>query len=123
MFFGASGSIAGGQMYAGGSPGARGTYSARWKTVASYRAIDGSRNVEHVRVRRREVDVPAPDPVRLRLREVVDHAERLRVVDDDEVVVVVELARVQLLVAPEDLLVRLGAARARRPAARCGSSS
>ena len=79
--------------------------------------------LEHLRVRRGEVDVPAPDPVRLRLREVVDEAERLRVVDDHEVVVVLELARVQLLVAAEDLLVRRRRGRARRPAARCGSSS
>ena len=36
----------------------------------------------------------------------VDHPDRLRVVDDDEVVVVVELLRVDALVAAEDLLVR-----------------
>ena len=35
MFFGASGSIAGGQMYAGGSPARVGAYSGRWKIVAS----------------------------------------------------------------------------------------
>ena len=42
--------------------------------------------LEHVPVRRREVDVAAPDPVRARVREAVDHRPRLRVVDDDEVV-------------------------------------
>ncbi len=35
MFFGASGSIAGGQMYASGRPSAFGTYSSRWKIAAS----------------------------------------------------------------------------------------
>ena len=35
MFFGASGSIAGGQIAAIGRSGASGTYSRRWKTVAS----------------------------------------------------------------------------------------
>ena len=35
MFFGASGSIAGGQMYAGGSSAPRGTYSCMWKIAAS----------------------------------------------------------------------------------------
>ena len=52
----------------------------------------------------------APDPVRARVFEVVDHPGGLRVVDDDEVVVVLELARVQLLVAPEDLPLLLGQA-------------
>jgi hypothetical protein len=44
MFFGASGSMAGGQMYAGGSP-VGGTYSCRWKTVASYAQIIGLRKL------------------------------------------------------------------------------
>ena len=35
MFLGASGSIAGGQMYEGGIPAAGGTYSRRWYTIAS----------------------------------------------------------------------------------------
>jgi hypothetical protein len=35
MFFGVSGSIAGGQMYAGGRPSWRGTYSSRWNTIES----------------------------------------------------------------------------------------
>ena len=35
MFFGASGSIAGGHMYASGRPSERGTYSWRWKIAAS----------------------------------------------------------------------------------------
>ena len=35
MFFGVSGSIAGGQMYAWGRPLARGTYSGMWKIAAS----------------------------------------------------------------------------------------
>ena len=39
--------------------------------------------------------------------EVVDHPDGLRVVDDDEVVVVLELLRIQLLVAPEDLALLL----------------
>ena len=50
----------------------------------------------------------APDPVRARILEVVDHPGRLRVVDDHEVVVIFELARVQLLIAPEDLPLLLG---------------
>ena len=43
MFFGASGSIAGGQINAGGSPARAGTYCARWKIIASYCDIDGAR--------------------------------------------------------------------------------
>jgi hypothetical protein len=35
MFFGASGSIAGGQMKASGSLSVAGTYSGRWKIAAS----------------------------------------------------------------------------------------
>ena len=35
MFFGASGSIAGGQITQVGSASARGTYSRRWKIAAS----------------------------------------------------------------------------------------
>jgi hypothetical protein len=35
MFFGVSGSIAGGQMYAPGSPSWCGTYVSRWKTIES----------------------------------------------------------------------------------------
>ena len=35
MFFGANGSIAGGQMYRSGRPGAAGAYSRMWKTAAS----------------------------------------------------------------------------------------
>ena len=35
MFFGVSGSIAGGQMKARGRPAVRGTYSGMWKTAAS----------------------------------------------------------------------------------------
>ena len=60
--------------------------------------------LEHLPVRRREVDVAAPDPVRARRREPVDHRARLRVVDDHEVVLVDELLRVQLVVAPVDRL-------------------
>ena len=40
----------------------------------------------------------------------VDQPERLRVVDDDEVILVGELPRVELLIAAEDLLVRLAEA-------------
>jgi hypothetical protein len=44
MFFGARGSMAGGQMYAGGSPGASsGTYCRRWKIAPSYLHMDGRR--------------------------------------------------------------------------------
>ncbi len=50
----------------------------------------------------------APDPVRPALGKVLDHPRRLRVVDEHEVVVVLELLRVQRLVAAEDLLLRLG---------------
>src|SRR3954471_7084997 len=70
----------------------------------------GEQKVEDLLVRRREVDVAPPDPARLRLGEVVDQANRLRIVDDHEVVVVREVARVQLLVASEDLLVRVAQA-------------
>src|SRR4029079_11395669 len=44
MFFGVSGSIAGGQMYDGGSPPTLGTYSGMWKMAASYWEIHGTRN-------------------------------------------------------------------------------
>ena len=47
--------------------------------------------VEHLLVRRREVDVAAPDPARVGAGEVVAHRRRLRVVDDDEVVFAFEL--------------------------------
>ena len=44
MFFGASGSIAGGQMYARRQPSAPAGRTPRmWKIAASYRRIDGRR--------------------------------------------------------------------------------
>src|SRR5712691_3736937 len=49
--------------------------------------------------------MPSPHPPRARFRETVDHPERLRVVDDDEVVVVLELLCVQLLIPAVDLLL------------------
>ena len=69
----------------------------------------GEQHVEHVPVRRREVDVPAPHPFCGAALEVVDHPHRLRVVHDHEVVVVrVELLRVQGLVGDEDPFLLLG---------------
>ena len=65
----------------------------------------GQEEREHVGIRRREVDVAAPDPGRARVREPVDHRRGLRIVDADEVVVVLELLCVQLVVALEDLLL------------------
>ena len=65
----------------------------------------GQQEVHHRRVRRREVDVAAPDPACGRVREVVDHRHGLRVVDDDDVVVVGEVGRVLGVVAGEDLLL------------------
>ena len=53
---------------------------------------------ENLLVGRREVDVAAPDPLRLGGRKVLDHVRRLRVVDDHEVVGLLELARVQVVV-------------------------
>ena len=106
MFFGASGSIAGGQMNA-----ARQAVALRHVLahVEDRRVVAPDRRqqeVEHLLVRRREVDVAAPDPVRARRREVVDHRRRLRVVDDHEVVLVrSNSCGVQLVVAPEDLLL------------------
>ena len=70
----------------------------------------GPQEVDHVAVRRRQIDVTAPDPTRLRLGEVVDHRRGLRVVDDHEVVVVLEFLRVLGVVAAEDLLLGLGQA-------------
>ena len=43
MFFGASGSMAGGQMKAVGRLASPGTYSRRWKIVASYMQSHGVR--------------------------------------------------------------------------------
>ena len=55
--------------------------------------IDGSSTSKICSVRRREVDVAAPDPLRAPVGKRVDHRNRLRVVDDHEVVVVLrELA-------------------------------
>src|SRR5512133_1394980 len=48
--------------------------------------------------------------MRTRVFEVVDHPGGLWVVDDDEVVVVLEFAGVQLLVTPEDLALLVGQA-------------
>ena len=45
MFLGVRGSIAGGQMYDGGRPGAAGTYSFMWKIAASKRPSAGSRKL------------------------------------------------------------------------------
>jgi hypothetical protein len=63
--------------------------------------------IEDLLVRRREVDVAAPDPARLGPREVVDHPDGLGIVNDDEVVVVLEFGCVELLIAPEDLALFL----------------
>jgi len=63
------------------------------------------KDLEHLVVRGREVDVAAPDPVRVRVREMVDESCRLGIVDDHDVVVVVELLGVHRVVVPVDLLV------------------
>jgi hypothetical protein len=68
----------------------------------------GKEELEHFLVRRREVDVAAPDPVSAARARVVDHAGWLWVVDDDEVEGIVERLGVLQVVAPEDLLLRFG---------------
>jgi hypothetical protein len=45
----------------------------------------GKEELEDLLIRRREIDVAAPDPVSAARPRVVDHAGRLWVVDDDEV--------------------------------------
>ena len=61
-------------------------------------------NIEDVRVGRREIDVPSPDPLRTAFGKVIDHCHRLRVVNDHEVVVVRRKETgVLLVVAVEDL--------------------
>ncbi len=45
MFFGISGSIAGGQIATSGRPSADGTYSGMWKMAASYSRRAGSRKL------------------------------------------------------------------------------
>ena len=61
--------------------------------------------VEHTLIGCREIDVAAPDPARRRRGEALDHESRLRIVDDHEVVLVLELLRVLLVVAAVDLLL------------------
>jgi hypothetical protein len=74
-------------------------------------ALDVRHDVlDRVLVRGREVDVAAPDPGPRPLRHVVVDREWLRVVDDRDVPVAVELARVHLVVALKHLPL-LGAER------------
>ena len=105
MFFGVSGSIAGGQMNASRQAAGRAARtracgrSPRRSARATARA---SRARSRFGVERsmwqRQIQCAA------RVREVVDHRRGLRVVDDDEVVLVVELLCVDRVVALEDLL-------------------
>ena len=66
--------------------------------------------VEHLLVRRGQVDVAAPDPASVRARKVVADGRRLRVVDDDEVVFAFDPRGVELVVSPKDLLLLLAQA-------------
>ncbi len=108
MFFGASGSIAGGQMYDRGQHAAARHVLLHVEDRRVVLRDGGQEQAEHILVRRREVDVAAPDPAGRRLRGRVDHRRRLRVVDDDDVVVAVELPRVLGVAAPVVLLLLLG---------------
>ena len=112
MFFGISGSIAGGQTTCERQVGVRHVFAH----VEDRRVVATDRrqqDVEDLFVRRREVDVPAPDPFRAPLGERVDHRHGLWVVDDHVVVVGLrELRRVLGVVAGEDRLL-LVAQRAR----------
>ncbi len=54
--------------------------------------------VKDIVVRRREVDVSAPRPLRSAAAEMVDDADGLRIVNHDEVVLIdLDFARIQLL--------------------------
>src|SRR5919109_2345409 len=80
--------------------------------VEDRRVVPGDQRqqeLEDVLVRRREIDVAAPDPLSRGVGGVVDHRHRLGVVDDHEVVVrVVEVGGVRAVVFVEDLLLLLG---------------
>ena len=97
MFFGVSGSIAGGTML---TPPLRpaGTYVVH----VEQRRLVGQQVRQQLphrrRVGRRDVDVAAPDPVRRLLRHQRADRRRLRVVDDAVVPPARELARVHLVV-------------------------
>ena len=108
--------VLGGERIDRGRPDARGRQRRRrpgrtpagGRSAASWRPIARQQEVEHLRIRRREVDVAAPDPVVGVVARVLDHPGRLRVVDDHEVVLALERLGVHRVVAPEDLLLLLG---------------
>jgi hypothetical protein len=95
MFFGDSGSIAGGTMYGGRLP-LRPIHVEEECVVLLHERCEA---LDRSRVGRREVDVAAPDPALRLLGNVLVHAGRLGVVDDDHVPAASELLRVHLVVA------------------------
>src|SRR5687767_10924378 len=99
MFFGDSGSIAGGTMYGGRLPfRPAGTYRSMWNRNASCSCTSGvSRSI--VPGFGVEIDVAAPHPALRLIPNVLVHACRLRVVHDDHVPARLELLRVHLVVA------------------------
>ena len=105
MFFGASGSIAGGQIEAVGRASATGTCWRRWKMAASWARVKAartrarSRSAPRGRCSRRQVEVAAD------VASMLDDADRLRVVNDHEIVGHVERIGIHQLVSLEDLLL------------------
>ena len=99
MFFGVSGSIAGGTtLTVPRIPS--GTYSRMWKSVCGYVGDVGQQLRDRLRVGRGEVDVAAPDPAGGLLRDERVQRRGLGVVHEAHVPAAGELARVHLVVAP-----------------------
>ena len=97
MFFGASGSIAGGTMFTPPSmPG--GHVVVRRGRATRRSAHVGQQALHRRRVGRRDVDVAAPDPALRLLGHEREQRGRLRVVHDAHVPAARELARVHLVV-------------------------
>ena len=86
--------MAGGMISAIGVGRSAGTNSAIVKMEASYSARNGRRKLQTSGLASRGVDVGSPDPARLPLAAELEQRGRLRIVDEDEVVVRVEAGRV-----------------------------
>ena len=100
------------QRVDGRGPDPRGREGVRARNVLAavedrrvVRADRREQEVEHGAIRLREIDMAPPRPVAAHVTCVRDHTGRLRIVDDDEVVVALERIRIQDLVALEDLLL------------------
>ena len=105
MFFGDSGSMAGGQITTPSEsppPSAAGTYCRHVPDRRVVLAHVRHQVIDRVRVRRGEVDVAAPDPRARLLRHVSSDRRGLGVMDDDHVPAALDLLRVHLVVALED---------------------